>query len=127
VGSTLSSAGGEMIGRNLFGGRSRRRRERSSDAQQWTPEELAAMLYLEDYLRNKRPEPVFEGVADVIFARDRAAVVRALDEHPELLSDRGDYAFQAAELMISQISPGRVTALVERAHAGVVPIRETPS
>ena len=83
------------------------------------------MAGLRQYLeRTAETTPVCAGVSDVIFARDRDAVLMAVEQYPELLTDRGDAAFALASMMAASTSPGRVSEIVDRARASVQAIRE---
>ena len=81
------------------------------------------MKGLEEFLTGAG-EPVMAGVAEVIFARDRDAVLAAVERQPELLTDRGDAAFRIALMMTEMTSPGRLADTVRRAQASVQAIRE---
>jgi hypothetical protein len=110
---------------DVFGRRSRRRDAGSGGGQGWTPEEVVALYHFNELINSlAQTEPLIGGVGAVVFARDRDAVHAALREYPELLTDRGDAAFEMAVFWMKKVSPGRLTDMVKHAQADVRAIRE---
>jgi hypothetical protein len=118
------SGGGEGL-IDVAGKRSRRRDAGQGGGQNWKPEEVVALHHFSELINSMaQTEPFMAGVGAVFFARDRDAVYAALRDYPELLTDRGNAAFELAAGWMELVSPGRLTDMVKRAGADVQAIRE---
>lgn len=81
---------------------------------------MIAFQAVEDYLRGlASTEPLMGGLADVIFAPDRQAVLTAVEHCPDLLTDRAEAGFSLVALLATDLGTPRVTEVIERSRASV--------